>query len=182
MKTNLKKTVLSIVMAGTMAITCMLPATAESTAQAESNKIQYHNKSRNARPPDKRIAKWTDALFHSFANFARIKPDWAFHHRPLIPVWGKRVGCLQLAVVTKHTFLVINHPLDQTVIRPIAHRNIGQNINQSRNQHKEDTAEANCLKKFRIKTLQNLLVVDSVRRNIRMLRRINILPEPLYHG
>ena len=43
MKTNLKKTVLSIVMAGTMAITCMLPATAESTAQAESNKIQYHN-------------------------------------------------------------------------------------------------------------------------------------------
>ena len=43
MKTNLKQTVLSIVMAGTMAITCMLPATAESTAQAESNKIQYHN-------------------------------------------------------------------------------------------------------------------------------------------
>ena len=44
MKTNLKKTVLSIVMAGTMAITCMLPATAESTAQAESNKIQYDKK------------------------------------------------------------------------------------------------------------------------------------------
>ena len=49
------------------------------------------------------------------------------------------MGCLQLAVVTKHTFLVINHPLDQTVIRPIAHRNI--ELNETGKKQAEETGK-----------------------------------------
>ena len=43
MKTNLKAIALSIVMAGTLAITSILPVSIENTVQAKSNKIQYNN-------------------------------------------------------------------------------------------------------------------------------------------
>ena len=43
MKTNLKAIALSIVMAGTLAITSILHVSIENTVQAKSNKIQYNN-------------------------------------------------------------------------------------------------------------------------------------------
>ncbi len=43
MKTNLKKKVLSIVMASTIAITSILSASTVNTAQAKADKIQYNN-------------------------------------------------------------------------------------------------------------------------------------------
>ncbi len=136
---------------------------------------------RYAQPPHGGVAKGADAFpeasfFVYSGDNAGVVPYGALHGRPFVPGGGKVMGGLQAAVVFKHGPLVVDHPAKEPSVTVVPEGQVGQQVDQGGDGHKEHQAEADGLPGMGEEAFHNMFVLDSFRPSGRVFLGVQVFP------